>query len=223
MKVSTDACLFGAWVDFPPETKRILDIGAGTGLLSLMTAQRFPQAHFTALEIYPEAAAQAAENVGNSPFREQIEVVCTDVQEYNPEDLFDAIICNPPFFQNSLKGPEETRNRARHGDDDSLTLEALLEAAQRLLKSGGSLMLLLPETAAEVWEKIAHKSAWQMVEKVWVQPLPQKAPNRMFYHYQKQPGGGETAKIWRLVLYQKYGQYTAQSAALLRPFYLYLL
>src|SRR5437763_1278410 len=96
MKVSTSACIQGAWTPIPDNAGSALDVGTGTGLLSLMLAQRAPQLSIDSIEIDAIAAAQANENVHQSPFADHIHLMQCDAKEYNPEKKYDLIICNPP-------------------------------------------------------------------------------------------------------------------------------
>lgn len=220
MKVSTDACLLGAWAPFPENVNAILDIGAGTGLLSLMLAQRFPGATITALEIDPQAAEQARENIAGSPFADRVEVMCGDIRNYNPAALYDGIISNPPFFQNSLRGPDAARNRARHSDD-TLAFPELYAAVTRLLKPDGHFALLLPTEAQEGWEQALISGKLALVEKLRARPLPEKAPNRVLYFYRKGAISGNSV-VSELSVYERYGDYSADFRKLLQPFYLKL-
>lgn len=219
MKVSTDACLLGAWAPLEEISGKVLDIGAGTGLLSLMLAQRFGELKITALEIDPEAATQAGENVAESPFADRIEVVCEDIRAHHPTTLYDAIIANPPFFQNSLKGPDAARNAARHSD--ALSLEDLYASVVRFLKPDGLFALLLPVEAQKAWEKGLISGKLSLRERVFVKPLPYKAPNRVLSLYGKGENSGNASNS-ELVIYEEYGTYTAAFRKLLAPFYLHL-
>ena len=219
MKVSTDACLLGAWAPFEEISGNVLDIGAGTGLLSLMLAQRFGELKITALEIDPVAAAQAGENVAKSPFADRIEVVCEDIRAHHPTTLYDGVIANPPFFQNSLKGPDAARNAARHSD--ALSLEDLYASVVRCLKPDGLFALLLPVEAQKAWEKVLISGKLSLRERALIKPLPGKAPNRALSLY----GKGEIFEkpvISELMIYEEYGTYTAAFRKLLAPFYLHL-
>lgn len=220
MKVSTDACLFGAWAPFPENVATILDIGAGTGLLSLMLSQRFPSATLTALEIDPQAAEQARENIAGSPFADRVEVVCGDIRDHNPTALYDGIISNPPFFQNSLKGPDAARNRARHSDG-TLLFPELFEAVVRLLKPGGHFALLLPVEAQKAWEAALISGNLFLQQQVFIKPLPQKVANRVLNLYEKGEFSGNRVFSER-VIYEEHGQYSAAFQEWLRPFYLHL-
>ena len=113
MKVGTDGCLLGAWVDLS-QSQRILDVGCGSGLIAIMTAQRCTNVTITGIEIDNEAASQATENAESSPWAERIEIICEDFLKFTPEQQFDTIVSNPPYFSNSLKCPNDKRNKARH-------------------------------------------------------------------------------------------------------------
>jgi tRNA1Val (adenine37-N6)-methyltransferase len=146
MKVTTDACLFGAWfsnrLPLLTHDTNALDIGAGTGLLSLMLAQQHKLMHIDAIEIDAAAAAQANMNVAYSAFANQIDVYHADLFDFAPNQLYDFIICNPPFHQQQLKTTDKVKNIAHH--DEGLTIEKLLPKAVSLLKTSGQLALLIP-------------------------------------------------------------------------------
>ena len=144
MKVSTDACLLGAAADLAA-ARRILDIGTGTGLLALMAAQRNPHVTIEAVEIDPAAAAQAAANVAVSPWAGRIRVHAQSLAAYaatgpaplaNDDLRFDHIVCNPPFFRQSLPAPDAARATARHEGTGSLTFEGIGGVRSRISGSG---------------------------------------------------------------------------------------
>jgi tRNA1Val (adenine37-N6)-methyltransferase len=141
MKVGTDGVLLGAWTNAEDITN-ILDAGTGTGLLSLMLAQR-SSAYIDAVDIEPSACRQAQENVANSRWKDRIKIINVSLQEYsNCEIKYDLIVCNPPFFSKSLKCDNEKRNMARH--NDLLSQIELLEAINKLLAENGKFVLILP-------------------------------------------------------------------------------
>ena len=109
MKVGTDGVLLGAWAH---GGSCILDIGTGTGVIALMMAQRFPDAQVTAIDIDDGAVRQAAANVAQSPFDLRIKVTQASLQKH--EGQYEAIVCNPPFFIDSMQAPDRQRNMARH-------------------------------------------------------------------------------------------------------------
>lgn len=139
----TDASLFGGLID-PKKAKNILDIGTGTGVLSLMMAQKC-RGNITAIEIEKEASEQAFENFYESPWKDRLTVIHQDVTPFSKEhsSAFDLIVCNPPFFQNSTKSFQKEKSLARH--NDSLSLEELTEAVHLLLDKKGFFWVLLPE------------------------------------------------------------------------------
>ena len=118
MKVTTDACLFGAWVanrinGLDLKGKHFLDIGTGTGLLSLMVAQQ-TDASIDAVEIETAAANQAQENFEQSPWNNKLFLHNSSIQTFIPQHKYDFIFTNPPFFFNDLKSKNHARNIALH-------------------------------------------------------------------------------------------------------------
>lgn len=144
MKVTTDSCLFGAWVAeelMNERSQKLLDIGAGTGLLSLMIIQKNPVLNIDAIEIDRAAASQARQNINASPWSGKINVLNTDAREYDPGEKYNFIVSNPPFYESELKGPDATKNIAHH---EGLSLRELISVMKKLLKPGGKFFLLLP-------------------------------------------------------------------------------
>lgn len=159
MKVGTDGTLLGAWALMPGAASgRVLDVGTGTGLIALMMAQRYPEAEVTAIDIDAGAVSQAQENVAASPFARRVMVMEMALQQMGeaspvaaqsssslvaqPSSRYDAIVCNPPFFVNSLVCPDARRTAARHAS--SLPLTDLAAAASVLLSDRGELSVILP-------------------------------------------------------------------------------
>lgn len=146
MKVTTDACLFGAWVadriQHDPAVKNILDIGSGTGSLSLMLAQK-TSATFDAIELQESDYLQSLENVSASQWKERINIIRADATQYSFTKKYDIIIANPPFYENDLKSDDVSKNIAHH--DAGLSLEALIKIVTENLNPKGGFFLLLPE------------------------------------------------------------------------------
>ena len=115
MKVGTDGVLLGAWVDLTNK-KKCLDVGTGTGLIALMMAQRTAEAHITAVEVDEEAVVQARRNVLNSPWKDRVEMVHCNFLSFQPNQKFDSIVSNPPYFTNNLISPDKQRTLARHNN-----------------------------------------------------------------------------------------------------------
>ncbi len=142
MKVGTDGVLLGAWCEVST-ARRILDIGTGSGVIALMMAQRSSvDARIDAIEILPNDATQAKENVLASPWPEKVSVIHGDVQNYHPPDRYDVISCNPPYFVKSLLPPDSGRSTVRHSG--TLSHDELIAAVCRLLLPDGNFHLILP-------------------------------------------------------------------------------
>ena len=218
MKVSTDACIQGAWTPIGDNVKDVLDIGAGTGLLSLILAQRNGNIHIDAIELDTEAAQQAKENATSSPWRDRVEVIQADVTKHSFNKQYNMVICNPPFFNNSLLGDTATRNQARH--TLSLTYSDLLSVLNNVLKNDGYASILLPTAEHAEWEKLLNKNGWYVNHRLFVQPKENSLPNRIVSLCSR----NMTQKIEeeKLVIYVAQNQYTNEATELLKPFYLKL-
>ena len=193
MKVGTDGVLLGAWAE---GGERVLDIGTGTGLLALMMAQRFPHAHVTAVEIDHEAAAQAADNIRLSPFADRMTVVDDDVCVFadncNLKGVFDAIVCNPPYFVRSLKNPDSRRAVARHAD--GLPFSRLFSVASNLLSPGGRFSLILPADLKAEAEKAAFASGLYLSECCGVKTNRNKLVKRYLLQFSKEKVDGVSSQ-----------------------------
>lgn len=174
MKVCTDACLFGAWVaalavNSGGQVESVLDIGTGTGLLSLMLAQK-TRAHIDAIEMDEAAAEQAADNFENSPWKERLQVISGDARLVHLGRKYDLIISNPPFFENDLKSTDAQRNLALHSKE--LSLAELMSVIKSHLAPTGKLAVLLPYHRKDAFEQIAAKAGFFPVEEVSVKQTP---------------------------------------------------
>lgn len=182
MKVGTDGVLLGAWAPLPDSqspiaNSRILDIGTGSGLIALMLAQRSGLSpHIDAIDIDADAVAQATENFALSPWAKQLHAHHNTLQDWHAE-AYDLIVSNPPYFQNSLKNPNQQRATARH--TDTLSYSELIAHAARLLKKDGVLALVLPIEAEEEILALAAQKGLYPREIVHVYGKPGKAAKRL--------------------------------------------
>ncbi len=144
MKVGTDAMLLGALVN-AVQSKTILDIGTGTGVLALMMAQKFPEARIDAIEIDPSAAAEAQINAGNSQWSDRIHVLESDLKDFQSGDKYSLIVSNPPYFTNGLLNPDRSRAQARH--ESALPFELLFARVSELLNDDGVFWMIAPADA----------------------------------------------------------------------------
>lgn len=174
MKVGTDGVLLGAW--FPMDAGcSVLDIGTGTGLIAIMAAQR-GAGMVTAVEIDADAAQQAAMNAANSPWADRIVVQHADIADFIGEYKYERIVCNPPYFRDSLRCPDPGRNTARH--NDSLSYETLAACAVRLLADEGLFSLVLPYDAVETYARCAVAHGLEMCRRTDVVTVAGKTPKR---------------------------------------------
>ncbi len=219
MKVSLDACLLGALCQVT-KAKRILDIGTGTGLLALMAAQRC-DAHIDAIELDIDAAQQAQQNVANSPFLSQVKVLQHDIKQYQTNNLYDVIMCNPPFFSDHLKGPDALRNQARH--NDGLSFSDLCLCIKKLLHTDGQAWILLPCTETKGFMRCAEQCGLQLDQQWLVSSRPQKAPHRSIFSLSHATKGTDQPPANTLHVHNENGpEYTSAFKSLLCDYYLKL-
>lgn len=157
MKIGTDGVLLGAWVDVNGAGS-ILDVGTGTGLVAIMCAQRSATARVYGIDIVPEAAAEASQNMARTRWCGRLSAEHADIRIYNPDVRYDHIVSNPPFFLTALHSPDATRAMARHAD--TLTYADLITAAERLLNPGGRLSVVLPTECAAIFRRVAFEHLW---------------------------------------------------------------
>ncbi len=177
MKVGTDSVLLGAWAK---GGRRVLDVGSGTGVIAMMMAQRFRNAAVDAVDIEAMACEQALENIAKSPFAGRISVFCSPIQEMASDPrfqgLYDAVVSNPPFFENALKAPEAARNMARH--TDSLSFADLFGAVRRLMSPDGEFSVIIPFDYLSRLQQEAALNGLVLVRKCAVKTTPRKMPKR---------------------------------------------
>ncbi|MBX7153673.1 MAG: methyltransferase [Bacteriodetes bacterium] len=217
MKVCTDACLFGAWITVHNATT-VLDIGTGTGVLALMIAQR-SSASITAVELMPESAEEAKRNVQASKWHESILVVCGRIQEYaeHVEEKFDVIVCNPPFYKNSLRSQHTTRRVAHH--DDELSFSELLDCVQQLLTRLGTFAVLIPTLAVTEFIDLAEERELHPKRILHIADVPDKPPIRSCIEFTFSQAEVDVRTI---SIKNNDGSYTEEFIELLEPYYLYL-
>ena len=220
MKVCTDSCLFGAWVAVKAEQKiispkTILDIGTGTGLLSLMLAQK-SGAQIHAVDIDKNSFVQASGNFNASPWNERLQVFHSDIKEWKAPCKYDLIIANPPFYENDLM-PEDNGSISKH--NSTLRLEDLLLKAKNLLNENGNFALLLPWARTKWFENAASEYSLFVKEKLEVKQTPLHQYFRTMLLLQNQKTG--TLKN-ELTIKNNNNEYTYEFIELLKDYYLYL-
>jgi tRNA1Val (adenine37-N6)-methyltransferase len=182
MKVGIDSVLLGSWITVEGSEKNVLDIGAGTGLLALMMAQRNPDARIFAVEIDDDACLQASENISSSGWSERITVAHADIKTCTLDyKNFDLIICNPPYFEKSLLSPDSKRNFARH--TDTLSFPDLIDCVHRLLNEKGRFALIVPENKAGTIIELAGYKKLFPARRLNVKPTDTKPVNRVIMEF----------------------------------------
>ena len=236
MKVCTDACLFGAWVAKQPSLETahsIVDIGTGTGLLSLILAQvtHKNNTKITAVEIESQAAAEASSNFNLSKWSERLMLVNDSIQNYTAnfiatekeKNRFDIIITNPPFYEGDLKSPDVNKNKAAHSTELSWT--SLVENSSSLLKEEGHFFVLAPTLRAYTMQKLAEASHLYLREEVLVYNDAKHLPFRSFLHFQKNSNTqdkGNTVFRNNIVIKNADNTYSTAFTELLKDYYLHL-
>lgn len=185
MKVGTDGTLLGAWAVLERNDGRILDIGTGTGLMALMMAQRYPEARVTAIDIDAAAVEQANENVQDSPFAERIQVSQADVNAFETLEPYDAIVCNPPYFDKALTCPDNQRTQARH--TLTLSYRQLMAAAWRLLSDEGLFSVIIPNDYFQQMESEIHLAGFFQTRIYGVRTVVGKPIKRYLIELRKHP------------------------------------
>lgn len=218
MKVGTDSILLGASAPISPHDK-VLDIGCGCGLLCLMLAQQCDgEIDIVGIEIDPQAAVQAQENVNQSPWSASIRIVQGDINDHQvaASQSYDLIISNPPYFIDSLQGPQATRNTARH--TDSLSQPQLLANVARLLADEGVFYLILPVNEARQLMLRAEQYGLFLSQCIQVHTRLGKPVHRLIMAFGKAPKA--TPEYRDIHIYDENNQYCNQFIALTRDFYL---
>ncbi|RLJ65659.1 tRNA1Val (adenine37-N6)-methyltransferase [Lacinutrix venerupis] len=144
MKIGTDSVILGAWANITKQPFATLDIGAGTGILSLMLAQRSNAEVIDALEIDENAYEQCVENFEASPWRDRLFCYHADLAEFTEEieDKYDLIICNPPFYSENYKTENTQRDLARF--QDAMPFNHLIDSVSKLLIEDGTFCTIIP-------------------------------------------------------------------------------
>ena len=216
MKVGTDAVLLGAWAE-AENVSRVLDIGSGSGIISLMMAQR-TDAQIVGVDIDFPSVEEARQNAESSAWKNRIHFHCTSIQQFCTKEnrnLFDLIVSNPPFFVNSLKSPVENRNRSRH--TDTLTFSDLINAVLHCLAENGSFAVILPYIYGKQMDNLCRKNDLFCYRKLQICPKEGKNINRLLLQFKR-----KKEPIWQtnLTIRDITNCYTDDYKELTKNFYL---
>lgn len=214
MKVGTDGVLLGAWTQVE-YSKRILDVGTGTGLIAMQLAQRNAKAKIIAVEVDEAAAKQAQENVAQSPWADRIDVICNDFRWYQDECEFDLIVSNPPYFINALKCPGEQRRLARHAGE--LSYELLFRRSAQLLCKQGHVDIIVPSEVEKAVVDTAWNYKFYLQRRLHVFTKPGKPCRRALLSFGFQE---EECVEESICIETDHNEYTPEYIALTKDFYL---
>lgn len=218
MKVGTDAILLGSWAPFLPDSKRILDIGAGTGVLSLMMAQRFSNASIQAIEIEESATEECLMNFQNSKWSNRLQVSHCPIQDFTFAHLnvkSDCIISNPPFFMETIRPESEERKLARN--TQSLSYEELIDSVRKLLQVNGLFATIIPFQNEAEFLSICKAAGLYVFKKCWVKGTPESQFKRSLLCFSFHESSYHSDA---LVVEHSRHQYTEEFIQLTKDFYL---
>ena len=218
MKIGTDGVLLGAWTPIPDNIFSVLDVGAGTGIIALMLAQRSTAEQIDALEIDEEAYEQAVENFENSPWSDRLFCFHAGLDEFveEPEDEYDLIISNPPFYTEDYKTENEQRDLARFAD--AMPFEDLVEAADLLLSENGIFAAIIPYKEEKKFIALAKDFDLFPIKITRVKGTPTTEIKRSLLAFSRHIS--ENFPVDELVIETSRHIYTEEYIALTKDFYL---
>jgi tRNA1Val (adenine37-N6)-methyltransferase len=214
MKVGTDSVLLGAWAAVEGATS-VLDVGTGSGVLALMVAQRTSAStHIDAIELNPNAAAEARKNFLQSPWHSRLALIEGDFLRWKTLVSYDLIISNPPYFENSLLPPNSARSAARH--TVALHAWAILDFAHTHLSPSGTVNLVLPAREGEVLIQQVAQLPLYLTRQCQVRSRPQKPVERLLLEFSSTP---KQVAREELVLHTTHHARSEAYQQLTHPFY----
>lgn len=216
MKVGTDGVLLGAWAHHE-QHDRILDIGSGSALISLMMAQRFQEAMVTGIELEQNSVEQSLENVAKSPFSSRTSIVRSAIQSYTPAHSFDLIVSNPPFFEGAYSSGQEHRDLARH--TTGLSQKDLWEGVEKCSHQQSAFCVILPIEEGQAFAEKSSQFGWFEQQRVWVKGQESAKFKRLLMKFTKKQ---ESLQESELILEEKRNHYTPAFTQLVKDFYLKL-
>jgi tRNA1Val (adenine37-N6)-methyltransferase len=218
MKVGTDGVLLGAWAPVNHNPNTILDIGAGTGLIALMLAQRSNAQQIDALEIDEDAYEQATDNFENSPWNNRLFCFHAGLDEFveEPEDEYDLIVSNPPFYTEDYKSDDISRDLARF--EDAMPFEELVEAADLLLSENGVFAVIIPYKEEERFMALANDFELYPIKITRIKGTPTSETKRSLMAFSRNAINNIT--VDELVIETARHIYTDEYIALTKDFYL---
>lgn len=217
MKIGTDGVLLGAWASLKKKPLSVLDIGAGTGVLSLMLAQRSNAELIDAIEIDDYAYEQCVHNFEHSPWGDRLFCYHASLDEFTNEidDKYDLIISNPPFYSEQYKTTNSPRDTARF--QDAMPFKHLINSASKLLSDNGLFSVIIPYKEESHFIDLALKANLYINHVLHVKGNPSSEIKRSLLEFSFQKSNVE---INELIIETKRHQYTQDYINLTKDFYL---
>ncbi|WP_344726359.1 tRNA1(Val) (adenine(37)-N6)-methyltransferase [Corallibacter vietnamensis] len=217
MKIGTDGVLLGAWSSLEHQPFSILDIGAGTGILSLMLAQRSQAEIIDAIEIDDEAYEQCVDNFEQSPWGDRLFCYHASLDEFTEEieDTYDLIISNPPFYSENYKTDNQQRDLARF--QDAMPFTHLLNSASKLLSENGVFSVVIPHQEEKHFIELASKVALYPNKILHVKGTPDSEIKRSLIDFSFKKSTINTSE---LIIETSRHNYTEDYKNLTKDFYL---
>lgn len=218
MKIGTDGVLLGAWTPIVNNPFSILDIGTGTGIIALMLSQRSYAEQIDALEIDEDAYEQSVDNFENSPWSDRLFCFHAGLDEFveEPEDEYDLIVSNPPFYTDDFKSANEQRDLARFAD--AMPFEDLIEAADLLLSENGIFAVIIPFKEEENFLALAKEYELHPLKITHVKGTPTTEIKRSLLALSRNEK--TDFPIDELIIETSRHQYTPEYIELTKEFYL---
>ena len=217
-KVGTDACILAAAVN-QEDVLNVLEIGSGTGVISLMIAQRNSNAKITAIEIQESAYQLSKTNFAQSPWNDRLNVLHVSWDKYVNSQIqeYDLIISNPPYFTNSLQNNIEHKRIARH--DALLPLADIINSGKKILSPNGKIALILPMSRRLNFLKLLELANLFEHRFIEIHPIPNSKANRFI----SEIGFSQINPLaTKLIVYSDLNKLSNETATILKPFYLHL-
>lgn len=214
MKVGTDAFVIGSWLKIDPGCRRILDVGTGCGVIALMLAKR-SSAQIDAIDIDQPSVEEAKLNFKNSPWSSRLRAIHASITDFDPDEKYDLIVSNPPFFSNSLLPASGRLSMAKH--TTTFQLKDFITKSRNLVNPHGKLAVILPADVSEQFLKMALEAGFRLNGLLRIIPREGKPVNRMVQLFSLKQSENQHEES--LVIRDANGQYTSAYKLLTADFH----
>ncbi|WP_160135887.1 tRNA1(Val) (adenine(37)-N6)-methyltransferase [Chryseobacterium sp. c4a] len=176
-RVGTDGVLLGVLASVE-SAFHVLEVGTGTGLISLMLAQRNLQANFLGLDINEEAVSITKLNFQNAPFHTRLKNIHQDFKTFETNEKFDLIVSNPPYFEESGSDKDKIARQMVE-----LNFRQLVVQSARFLSESGLLSVIIPVEAGEGFVFIAEENNLFLTRKINIKGIENSTTKRLILEF----------------------------------------